>query len=368
MKKKNIILFILLNTLLLSGCADKEMKVPLEDIGMVSTIAFDYIDEEMMKLTVAIPQFSPEAKENTQIFSVTTDMISKGIVEIEMQSDKKIVLNQLRVVLFNEKFAQSGRMQKMIKHFYRESSVGNKVLIAIVKEDGEEILKADYPDKPNINLYINDLLQPSINTAFNPNTNIHDFIYTQTSTVHDSIVPIVHKKDGIIKMEEVAVFKGQEMLESIPHEEALIIQALQGRKNLAPLALEFDDGKEKLVLDLISNKVKMKSNKSMETPKLSITLKIEGTLVDYVGQRNNELQSLEQITKLEEDIDKHTSKQVEEFLNKLKELEVDPIGLAEEFRRHYHGKWDKEKTNEIISKLQVDVHVETSIISTGNLK
>jgi len=366
MMKKKITLLVL--TILLTGCSDKELKVPLEDIGMVSTLSFDYIDEETMKLTVAIPQFSPEAKENTQIFSVTTDMISKGIVEIEMQSDKKIVLNQLRVVLFNEEFAKHGRMLKMIRHLYRNSAVGNKVLIAIVKDNGEEILKEDYPDKPNVNMYINDLLLPSINTAFNPNTNIHDFIYSQTSTVHDSVVPIVEKKDGKMKIEEVAVFKGQEMLESIPHDEALIIQALQGRKNLAPLALELGDGDEKLVLDLITNKVKMKSNKSMEEPKLSITLKTEGTLVDYIGYRGAELDSLEKISELEKDIDKHTSKQVEEFIDKLKELEVDPIGLSEEFRRYYHGKWDKKKTNDIISKLQVDVQVETSIISTGNLK
>jgi len=366
MMKKNITLLVL--TILLTGCSDKELKVPLEDIGMVSTLSFDYIDEETMKLTVAIPQFSPEAKENTQIFSVTTDMISKGIVEIEMQSDKKIVLNQLRVVLFNEEFAKHGKMRKMIRHLYRDSSVGNKVLVAIVKDNGEEVLKADYPDKPNINLYINDLLLPSINTAFNPNTNIHDFIYTQTSTVHDSVVPIVDKKDGNIKIEEVAVFKGREMLESIPHDEALIIQALQGRKNLAPLALELGDGDDKLVLDLITNKVKMKSNKNMEEPKLSITLKMEGTLVDYVGHRAGNLNTLEKLTELEKDIDEHTSKQVEEFIDKLKELEVDPIGLSEEFRRYYHGKWDKKKTNDIISKLQVDVQVETSIISTGNLK
>ncbi|QUG40302.1 Ger(x)C family spore germination protein [Psychrobacillus sp. INOP01] len=366
--KKNIILFILLSTILLIGCSDKELKVPLEDVGMVSTMAFDYIDEDTMKMTVAIPQFSPEAKENTQTFSVSTDMVSKGIVEIEMHSDKKIVLNQLRVVLFNEEFAQHGEMEKIVRHFYRESSVGNKVLIAIVNDTGEQILKADYPDKPNINMYINDLLQPSINTAFNPNTNIHDFIYTQTSTVHDSIVPLLEKKDGTIKMEGIAIFKGHEMLQSLTADEALIIQALQGRKNLAPLSLELDGGKEKLMLDLITNKVNMKSNENMESPKLVINIKFEGTLVEYSGEKEDSLHKLEEITKLEEEINERTSKQIEEFLDKLKELEVDPVGLAEEFRRYYHGDWDKKKTNDIISKLEVDVQVETSIISTGNLK
>ncbi|TQR20334.1 Ger(x)C family spore germination protein [Psychrobacillus vulpis] len=369
---RNLILFFasILIMSILVGCTDKELKVPLEDVGMVGIMAFDYIDENSFKLTVSIPQFSPEAKERAQIFSVTTDLISKGIVEIETLSDKKVVLNQLRVVLINEEFARKGNIQKAIHHLYRNADVGNKVLLAIVKENGEEMLKAEYPDKPNVNIYLNDLLQPSINTAFNPNTNIHDYMYTETNPVFDTIVPLLEKKEGKIEMDGIALFKEKHMLKELPEEEALIIQALLGRKKLAPLYLELNQAeqKEELMMDLINSKVSIKGNKNMESPKVSISLHIEGTLVEYRGGREKELVNIKGITKLEHDINKQIEKDIKEFLEKLSELKVDPIGLSENFRMYYKGKWNNKLKEEVISNLQVDVQVDTSIISTGTLK
>ncbi|UZN00760.1 hypothetical protein OL548_15665 [Lysinibacillus sp. MHQ-1] len=96
-------------------------------------------------------------------------------------------------MLVNEDFARKGEIQNVIQHLYRNAEVGNKVLIAIVKDKAEAIIKGNYPDKPNINIYINDLLEPSINTAFNPNTNIHDFMYTITNPVTDTIIPYLEK-------------------------------------------------------------------------------------------------------------------------------------------------------------------------------
>ncbi|MEG0261275.1 MAG: Ger(x)C family spore germination C-terminal domain-containing protein, partial [Lysinibacillus sp.] len=129
------------------------------------------------------------------------------------------------------------------------------------------------------------------------------------------------------------------MYETITHNEALIIQALQGQKKLAPLVLDLDQGhgKEKVMIDLIKSKVKMKSNKSMNSPKLTIKLKIAGTLSEYRGEREKKLVSLDDITKLENDIDKQIEKDIDQFLGKLKELKIDPIGLSENFRMYYDG-------------------------------
>lgn len=365
--------FLLATTFLvitfLAGCSGREVKAPLEGVGMVGIMAFDYIDDNTMKLSVAIPQYSPDAKEATQIFTVSTDLVSKGITDIEALSDKKIVLNQLRVVLINEDFARKGNVNKLVQHLYRNAELGNKVLLAVVKENGEELIRAKYPDKPNINFYLNDLLLPTINTAFNPNTNVHDLIYTMTNPVFDPIMPIIEKKDTHIEIKGVALFKDTHMYETITPDEALIIQALQGQKKLAPLVLTLDQGhgKEKLMLDLIKSKVKIKSNKSMKSPKLTIALKIAGTLSEYRGEREKNLVSLDGITKLEKAIDQQIEKDIEQFLEKLKELKVDPIGLTENFRMYHNGKWTKKMTKKAISQLEVDIQVTTSIISTGTL-
>ncbi|MEG0259068.1 MAG: Ger(x)C family spore germination protein, partial [Lysinibacillus sp.] len=331
MSRNFLLATIFLVITFLAGCSGREVKIPLEGVGMVGIMAFDYIDGHTMKLSVAIPQYSPDAKETTQIFTVSTDLVSKGIVDIEALSDKKIVLNQLRVVLINEEFAREGNVEKAIRHLYRNAELGNKVLLAVVKENGEELIRAKYPDKPNINFYLNDLLLPTINTAFNPNTNIHDFMYTMTNPVFDPIMPVIEKKEGHVEIKGVALFKDKHMYETITPGEALIIQALQGKKKLAPLVLELDQGhgKEKLMLDLIKSKVKIKSNKSMKSPKLTISLNIAGTLSEYRGEREKKLNSLKGITNLENAIDEQIEKDIDQFLEKLKELKVDPIGLTE---------------------------------------
>ncbi|WP_155590671.1 Ger(x)C family spore germination protein [Lysinibacillus cavernae] len=370
MRKKRLCIISFFVLVLLVGCSRKELKVPLEDVGMVDSMAFDYIDENQMKLTVAIPQYSPEAKKNTQIFSITTDLVSSGIVEIEKQSDKKIVFNQLRVVLVNEDFARKGDIRKIIQHLYRNAEVGNKVLIAVVKDNAEAILKADYPDKPSINFYLNNLLEPSINTAFNPNTNIHDFMYTITNPVFDTVLPFIEKRGEKLEVNGVAVFKGNRMHELIKPEEALVIQALSGRKNLAPLHLDLNagHGEEKLMIDLIESTVKKVSNKNIESPKLTIFLKIKGTLSEYKGERESQLITTESISELEKDVNKQLEKNIGEFLERLNNMEVDPAGLSEEFRMYYYGEWTTEKTRDLIRKLDIKLHVETSIISTGTLK
>ena len=370
MKHSKLLLIITLCAIfMIAGCANKEVRTSLEDIGLVGIMGLDYVDEANVNLSVAIPQYSPNAQEDTEVFTVSTDLIAKGVIDIEALSDKKILFNQLRVILINEEYAQKGKVQKMMEFLYRNPESGDKVLIAVVKGTVKELLNANYPSKPNINFYLNDLLEPTINTAFNPNTNIHDYIYSATNPVLDPIVPIIEKKGDKIDISGVALFKSDHMLEILSPDDALYIQYLQEKKKLAPLPLELHQGHgtEKLMLDLVKSNVHIKSNKNFKSPKLTITLNIKGSLVEYKGERYDTLNNLESLSQLETDISKQLKEEMIHFLNKLQEQKVDPIGLSENFRMYYKGKWTKEMTEETISKLEIELKVHTIIISSGNL-
>ncbi|MFJ8261599.1 hypothetical protein ACIQ4I_06500 [Rummeliibacillus sp. NPDC094406] len=229
MTRNSVFISIVFLLLFMSGCSQEESKVPLEDVAMVGVMAFDYIEENKTKLTVVIPQYQ-KAQKNIQTISVTTDIISNGIRKIGKLSDRKVELNQLRVVLINDDFARHEKVKDIIEYLYRNPQVGNKVYIAVVKGSGEELLKEKYPDKQSVIYYLKDLLQPKVTTAFNPNTDIHSFVYTSTSPVFDPILPVLIKKGSNIDIENVALFKNNHMHETITPNEALIIQALQGKK------------------------------------------------------------------------------------------------------------------------------------------
>ncbi len=370
MKKLFLVLLFLMIPLLVS-CSQESSnrsRIPLEDVAMVGVMSFDYMEGNKMKLTVAVPQYSQKVKKNTQISSVTTDLVSNGIVKIGRMSEKKVVLNQLRVILVNEEFAREMNMRKIIEYLYRKAEVGNRVYIAVVKGNAEDLLKGNYPDKENVIYYLKDLLQPSITTAFNPNTNIHRFMFTSTSIVYDPILPVIVKKGEHIEIEGVALFKNDKMIDTISPSEAGIIQAIQGKKNLTPLKLNLEAVKGKVMLDLIRANVRAIPNRNLSSPKLKITMKLKGLLSEYNGEMQNEIDKPENLHILENAVNKELEKEILQFLDKLKEKEIDPIGLTDNFRMHYHGKWTEEMTVDMIKKLEVDIHVDTSILSTGTLR
>ncbi|UZN00761.1 Ger(x)C family spore germination C-terminal domain-containing protein [Lysinibacillus sp. MHQ-1] len=123
------------------------------------------------------------------------------------------------------------------------------------------------------------------------------------------------KRDDKIEIKGVAVFKGNHMHEVIKPEEALIVQALLGRKSLAPLHLDLHEGygEEKLMIDLIESSIKMQSNKNVDSPKLIIRLKIKGTLSEYKGSREYELNTIESISRLEKDVNKQLEEDITKF-------------------------------------------------------
>ena len=370
MSRKKFFIMTFLISALLIGCAPREARVSLEDIGMVGIVAFDYVDENTMELSIAIPQFSPNAQKDTEVFSKKAHIASKGIIDLEALSDKKITFNQLRVILIDEEFARKADLKKTIRHLYRNPQTSNKVLIAIVKGiTAKELLKADYPDKPNINFYLNDLLKPTINTAFNPNTTIHDFIYTATNPVIDPVMPVIERKDEKIEITSVALFKNNQMFDTVTAEDAYIIQNLQKQNKIAPLAINLDQGHgiERIVFNIVKNKVHIKSNQNIELPQLTISLELRGSIVEYKGERDSDLSTSAGLTKIENDINKQVKHQIVHFLDRLKNEQVDPIGFSEYFRKHYNGKWTEEMTAELISKLEYDLQVDTTIISTGTL-
>lgn len=167
---------------------------------MISSIAFDYISEDEVRMTVSIPQSTGESQEITQNFSVNTSLIQEGFTEVSSQAGKMISLNQLRTILFSEEYAKKSDVIVIAKHFYRDATVGNNIRLAIVKDKAEDILKGNLPNIPSINMYLYDLLQPKMHTSFSPFTTLHDFINSETSTVSHASMPYLEKKRNRLKL------------------------------------------------------------------------------------------------------------------------------------------------------------------------
>ncbi len=364
------ILLVISFLILISGCSTVQgSQPPLEKLGMISVIGFDYIDDETMKMTVIMPQPATEAMKHTQVVTVETDLLHKGLTEIAAKADKTVTLKQLRVVLFSEEFAKKGQMNKWLEYLFKDGDVRSTIFVAVVKDSAEEMLRTEYPDKQNTSVYINNVFHPRQYTHFSPFTTIHDFVYDETDPLIDTITPYVELKDGVIHIEGLAVFSDGKMKTTFTKQEGKIIQILRGREKLSVFAITLDKDsseKEKVALEFVKSKSKIKTNHNQDSPKVTINLEFEGTLSEYEGGKN--LANKQQLKTLEKDISKNIEEDIMKLLEKCEELSIEPVGMFESNRMRYKGEWPKGLTIELLSKAEFEVNVETRLMSVGALK
>jgi spore germination protein len=215
--KKNICLFLILLILIFNGCSQPLEQAQLEDFGLVEVIGYDMGKEGKSKVTIAYPKTDSETEAKTQIYSTEIDVTREALIDVSKKSCKSIHFGQLRVVLFSEDFARKRGLEHIVKEIYQDPVIGNNVFIAIVNGTVEDFLndKALETEKPNFTAFLIDLLKPRKETLFNPCTNIHNFIYSFTNEVSDPMAPFLVKESEEIEIKEIAIFKGDKMIDTI---------------------------------------------------------------------------------------------------------------------------------------------------------
>ncbi|WP_165967226.1 Ger(x)C family spore germination protein [Jeotgalibacillus sp. S-D1] len=365
--RRFVFLTVFLCLVFVSGCSGELKPSSVEDVALVNVLGIDYIDDNRMQLTLAVPQ--PSVVGPTQTYSTESSLIKEGIVAISSQADKEIKLNGLRIVLIDEEFAQSGKLWDVVEHLYRNPVIGGKVLIVVVKESAKDMLEQEYPGKAGIVTYLNDLLKPKPHNMFNPYTSIHDFIYTQTNPVMDTVTPYLELKEEKVEITGVALFKEKRAIGVLNREQGQLIKILQGAKRLPATTITVNEEiqtREQVVVDFVDSDVHFKSNKDINNPVLDITLKLKGTLYEYQGDKD--LSNSDDFAQLEKEIRDFMHSEVTALLADLKEKNTDPVGLSENFRKYHHGRWSEELTDKVTQNAEYRVHVKMQVLATGTIR
>jgi len=355
--------------LVLAGCSSELKPSSIEDVALVGIMGIDYVDEVQMKLTLSVPQPSETTPSQIQTYTTVTSMTKQGIVDLSAKADKEIRFNGLRVVMLNEEFARSGRGWEVIEHLYRNSMVGGGVYVVVVKDSAEEVLRGEYPEKPRIVTYMNDLLKPKKHNMFSPFTTIHDYVYMQTNPVLDTITPFLEKNNSHVEIKGIATFKGEKMISMLTRDQGKIIQALKGASTLpaSTFILEEDPDKlEQVVIDFVDSEVNIQSNRNVDSPSVDIVLKVRGSVFEYEGPKD--LSKGPEFSKLEEELEATILEETTTLLEELRELEVDPVGISEYFRMHHYGEWTEGLSDQITKNVTYNVDVQLHILGTGTLR
>ncbi|GAE34262.1 Ger(x)C family spore germination protein [Halalkalibacter akibai] len=368
---KLLLLPVIVAVFMLTGCNDPNIEHPvIEDLGMVGVMGFDYENENEMKISVTLPQPSKDAQEQVQQFSSIVKLPHQAMMDISTLTEKTLTPAQLRVLLFSEEFARKQGIFKVLENLYRDPQIGSNIFIAVVKGNAEDILSATYKDKPEINIYLTELLTPRNITAFSPFTTLHQFINRETDEVSDPSTPYLEKVDeDSIKITKVALFKEDKMVDVITPEEAKVVEAMRGKKKLPDISITIpgaEGDEEHLVMKFVDSKFHAKVNGDLDKPEIFLYLYVRGSVVDYDGVRL--LSSNDNRIIVETETGKHIEDKVMRAVSLFQELGVEPIGLGEYFRLRNAPGWTKEKWLEAFKQADITTHVEVRIVSTGTVR
>lgn len=364
--------YIILSSLFLLTSCSQQIKTPsLEELGMMGVMGFDYVDEEKMKVTVAVPQPAEGAKEKTQIHTEEGELIYEILNKTSSAVERSMSTAQLRVIIFGKEFMEKRGIEEIISELYRDATTGDNVFIAIANGTAEEMLRGDYKDKPPTSVYFNNLLQPRTSTAFISFATIHNYIFSVKGLEKDPVLPYLNKTDGTVKITNVALLKKDHFVELLSQDEGTILETIRDTTLLPDIEMKLkEDGEskeEKLVLNTVRNSSHISADIKGRRPVVKVTVSIKASIVEYIGAKD--LEGYEEIQDLEKRISKQYEQKIIAFIEKLKELEVDPIGIGGVIKSKRGSKgWTEEKWREMFSNAEYKVKVEFHLNNTGSIK
>ncbi|MGG4496112.1 Ger(x)C family spore germination protein [Brevibacillus reuszeri] len=365
-------LVVIVASMFLAGCSPEIERPSLEDMAFIGVIGFDYINKKDVKVSVSSPVPSTHSKEKTQVYSTVATVMSEAMLKMSTKAERTMSLSQLRVILFSEEYARKVGIRKVILDLYRNPIVGENAFVAIVKGSAEELIRASYQNKPELNTYLNDLLRPRAETAFSSFTSIQDSVFMMTNEVSDPNLPYLVKEDDDVQIAKVALFKDDKMIGSISQREGKLIQALLGRNRLPRMSFEFQEQTskgtktEQIVFDFVWSKSKVRSNGSLERPVISMQLGMRGVLIGYTG--NKDLKSNHAMGLLKKQLESEIKKETLKLLQRLQKAGVDPASLEESLRQKYYGEWTRPIAMELYQKAGFNITINLEIVGYGTIK
>ncbi|WP_226678839.1 Ger(x)C family spore germination protein [Mesobacillus jeotgali] len=344
------ILLIIVVSLLLTGCVEKEI---IDDVNIEMGVGYDSTDDEKIEGTIMIPVFNPDKKIGNFTFSATATSSRNLIQEIQRKSAQPLVTGSLEIALFGTEIAKKG-IREFIDSFERDPSIGARVYFAVADEKAKGILSGKYGNRGNA-VHLSDLIEHNIENQNLPETNMHLFLFKLYQEGQDPYLPIFKKVEpDVIDITGIALFKDDTMVSELPPEKMFFFKLLTDKFSEGHFKLDFD-GKHTAVKDLDS---KHKFRLEKRNPyTITIDIEIKGVIREYTGT----FVTPEVIKKIEETFESQVNKETTAMIKDFQEKGIDPLGFGQFIKSKTRGfdfkRWEDEYKN-------LTVNVQTDMIIT----
>lgn len=353
MKKIYIIFFSLF---FLTSCVSKKI---VDEIQLVSSLSFDYKEENLIEGTANISVHKWNKEIETETISATSETTKDIGFLLNTKSAKPIHTGKLSSILFNEKLASEKGLLEVIDTFVRNPTIGRRLFLAITSGHAREMYEVEKALEKDISYDIRELIQQNIDQQNIPKTNLHVFLKQVHQIGQSPYLPYVSEVENLVQVTGVALFERDRFVHKITLDEAFILKLLVEKFSNGVYEVNLPNG-ENATIRNIESKTKYDIDKNTNEPNISITVEIKGIINEYTGETIND----QIIKKINVAVSKGIEQDAQKFLTLMQQLKIDPVGIGFRVKsrnRHFdYNEWKKH-----YETMPFDIKVKTTITGHG---
>ncbi|MRB78359.1 Ger(x)C family spore germination protein [Bacillus thuringiensis] len=350
--QKQILLFGI-SLIFMTGCLQKSL---IDDVQLIQGIVYD-TTKDKIKATIVCPVQQKGHK--VQIFENIANTVKQGREKASFESAQPFAIGQLRVVLFTEQLAKKD-ITVAYDTLLRDSSIGHTIYLGILEGKGYDLFSEKYKNNFNVAIYIKNLLEHNMETGSLPNDNLQLNSYRYYKVGQDTFMPMLRKQKDKISIQGIALFNEETYVGKLEQKEMFVFRGLLEKHRLN--SQEFKSHGGYVLINNIrstpSYRVRIKNGK----PSFYIQVKVDARLQEVSKRISLEdKKNFEVITK---NIEKQLNTDSKKLLKKLKDLNVDPLGLGSKFKQKYKP-FDLNEWKKIYKTVPIRVKYIVNIENSG---
>ena len=372
MKKLSFYLITLFLCIILAGCAETNI---LDRIGLTTLVGYDIgSEEENIKTTAVIREVSPEFQSNVEVVTAE-EATSKGArVKTNRKLSKKIMVGQMRVILFSEEIAKDD-IHYFIDAHLENASVSNGVYMAVVEGPMSSLLEYKYENIEDIGQHIYRLLEQNIESEYMISSTLHVVARDYYSAGRNIVMPIIKREEEFVEISGIALFEDGNMSGRLSAEDSFFVKIIRDNykhgnfqtklkeEDISPSLMKNSFDEIPLAFDTVKSDRKLKLVNST-TPEFDLNITIKGRLLEL--RSDIDVGNPKIVEELEKGISNNLKREISRVISIGQKYESDVFGFGESYRSSVrNSKLTHEKWQELYKTMKVNVKVDFKLVRNG---
>ncbi|MEH7382896.1 Ger(x)C family spore germination protein [Bacillus sp. JJ1533] len=330
----------------------------IDEINMVAAVGFDRAEGQKVNGTAVIPVFKADKSIDNASFTGESFLAKEIITVLQKKSADPLVTGAVRVVLYEDELAKNGIL-RYIDALQRDASIGSKINLAIIEGKTKDVLEKNLGNR-GTGEYLSILLQHNIEKRDLPRSDLHTFMYRHYMEGMDPYLPMLKLLSDKMEITGLGLFQHGKLVSKIDEPDLFFFKALVQNYGEGAYTIRLRETDEYASIRRIKSKRKIKIEDIHGDPKVNITIKFQGILSEFSGQKTTP----KVIKEIIEELGSTIKEKSEAMLKDFQEKNIDPVGIGY-IARHSTRGLDYEKWKRDYPNMQIDVHVEVELTETG---